>query len=164
VTSSSAPVPKRSNKRLLVLLTVIAAPFALAFETVVRLVILPADFEDVRAILGPTLTAFAWALPVVCALAGVAGIVLQRRLVDRALHKLSAGRRDDPEAQEKARVGAFLLAASIPQVPAIVATATFTMGASFTPVVVTVIVSTLGVIAQVGRALATRSDDGATRG
>lgn len=138
------------------MLTVVAAPFALGFETLLRKLLFPPEFEDVRALVGPTLTLAAWALPIVCLLAGLAGVVFQRRLVERALRKLPAARRDDPESQEKARVGAFLLAASVPQVPAIVATVLFTFGASLVPVVVTVVVSTLGVVAQVGRALATR--------
>jgi len=144
------------NKRALVMLTVIAAPFALGFETVMRMVVFPPEFEEVRSLLGPTLTLAAWTLPVVCLVAAVAGVVFQRRLVARALRKLPADRQDDAASQEKARVGAFLLAASVPQVPAIVATVLFTFGASLVPVLVTVAVSTLGVVAQVGRALATR--------
>lgn len=147
---------KPSGKRLLAMLTVVAAPFALAFETVLRKLVFPPEFDEVRALLGPTLTLAAWALPLVCLVAGLAGVVFQGRLVDRALRKLPADRRDDPSSQEKARVGAFLLAASVPQVPAIVATVLFMFGASLTPVLVTVAVSTLGVVAQVGRALATR--------
>jgi len=144
------------GKRVLAMLTVIAAPFALGFETLLRKLVFPPEFEDVRTLFAPALTLAAWTLPVVCLVASLVGVVFQHRLVERALRKLPADRRHDPESQEKARVGAFLLAASVPQVPAIVATVLFTFGASLTPVLVTVAVSTLGVIAQVGRAIGTR--------
>lgn len=148
----------QQRKRALVLLTVVATPLALGMETLVRTQVFPlflgGDFDEVRALLGPPLTPVAWALCGVALVANVAGYVLHARLVQRAVAKLPPARRDAPAERERAALGAFLLAASVPQVPCILSTLAFTFGASLAPVLLGVALGSLGVVAQ---ALRTRS-------
>lgn len=133
------------------LLTVVAAPIALGFETLLRTLLFPADFELVRELLSPVMTACAWALVGVTAVAGVIGIALQQRLADRAVQKLPEAHRS-PERVVKARLGVFMLAASVPQIPAVLATFAFTFGAELAPVLTTIGVVTIAVVAQAVRA------------
>jgi hypothetical protein len=135
----------------IVLLTVVAAPFALALETLLRTLLFPSDFELVRELLSPAMTVAAWALVGVTALASVAGVALQERLADRAVARIPEAART-AELARRARLGAFMLAASVPQVPAILATFAFTFGASLVPVAVTIAVVTAGVVAVAVRA------------
>jgi hypothetical protein len=130
------------GRAALVVLTVVAAPLALAFETALRHLLLPADFELIRAWLRPTLTPIAWALVAACVILGALGLRLQARMVRKA-----ARRRTEPGAPPdlvaRARIGGFMLGASIPQIPAIVATFTFMFGASLWPVLVCIVVVTV---------------------
>ncbi|MCO4762269.1 MAG: hypothetical protein KC502_12235 [Myxococcales bacterium] len=128
--------------RALVVATAVAAPVALALETTIRLALLPPDFEQFRIFLRPTLTWVAWALVVASALSVSVGVSVHQRLYDRALAK-SGGR--SPRHIAEAHAGAFLLSASVPQIPTLVATLTFTLGAEPLPVVLALIVSTIGV-------------------
>jgi len=128
-------------------MTAIAAPVALGFETLLRKLLFPANFEEVRSLLRSDLTPVAWALVGLTAAAGVGGLVLQRTLVERAVRKLPA-RRQRPEDVERARVGAFLLAASVPQVPAVVTTFAFMFGAPLLPAIASISVVTVAVLAQ----------------
>ena len=141
------------GKGTLVVMTAVAAPVALGFETLLRHLLFPESFELVREALRPVLTPVAWVLCLVCAGAGAFGLVFQRRMAARAVDKLPpAGR--TPELEDRARLGAFMLAASIPQVPAILATFSFMFGAALTPVVVAIGIVTVFVVAQ---ALRTRA-------
>ncbi len=138
------------GKGTLVAMTAVAAPAALGFETLLRHLLLPAAFELVREALRPVLTPVAWALCGVCALAGVAGLVLQKRIASRSVERLPPERRT-PDQVERARVGAFMLAASIPQIPAILATFSFMFGASLVPVLVAIALVTAAVLTQARR-------------
>lgn len=131
----------------LVVLTALAAPVALAFETLLRHLLFPPSFEVLRETLRPVLTPVAWGLAGACLLAGIAGLFLQRRMATRAVARLAADRRSGGEAA-RARLGAFLLAASVAQVPAILATFSYMFGARITPVLVAVALVTLAVLAQ----------------
>ena len=138
------------GKGTLVVMTAVAAPVALAFETLLRHLLFPESFELVREALRPVLTPVAWALCVVCAVAGVFGLAFQRRMAARAVARLPPESRT-PELEDRARLGAFMLAASIPQIPAILATFSFMFGAALVPVVVAIVVVTLFVVAQAVR-------------
>jgi hypothetical protein len=133
------------------LLTVIAAPVALAVETLLRIFVLPGEIDDARWFFGPALTVVAWALAAVTLAFGVAGIALQQRLAARSVRKLPAGRRT-PDLERRARLGAFLLAASIPQIPSIAATIAYTFGASIEPVIVCIGITTVAIVVQAVRA------------
>jgi len=156
--SSSSDDGFQKRKRALVVLTVVATPLALGMETLVRTQVFPllmgGDFEEVRAVLGPLLTPVAWGLCGVAILANIAGFALYARLVARSIARLPPERRALGPERERAALGAFLLAASVPQVPCILSTLTFTFGAPLAPVLVGVTLGSLGVFAQ---ALRTRS-------
>lgn len=141
---------RNRGKAALVVITAAAAPVALGFETLLRHLLFPADFELVREALRPALTPVAWLLCLLCAAAGAFGILFQQRMAARSMEKLPADRRA-PELEDRARLGAFMLAASIPQVPAILATFTFMFGAALTPVLVAVVIVTATVAVQAVR-------------
>ncbi len=142
---SSRPMARGDGARPIVYLTVLAAPVALAFETLLRHLLFPSEFEEVRAFFEPTLTPIAWVLCILAALASLAGVVLQRRLVRSRLERM-------PEADAAARrgqiVGVFLLTASVPQIPSVFSTLAFTLGASLAPVLVGIGIASAGVIVQ----------------
>lgn len=136
------------SKRAMVVLTAVAAPVALGFETLLRKLVLPARFEQVRELLRPLLTPVGWGLAGLAALAGLAGLAWQKRLIERK--QAQAG--DHDEARQSARLGAFLLAASVPQLPAVFATVSFMFGSALLPVIVAIVVSTAFVCVQAARA------------
>lgn len=127
-------------------LTIIAAPAALGFETGLRLLLFPADFELIREFLNPTLTPVAWLLGAVAALASFGGLFVQRRLAEKRLSALPPDASFD--LRYRAVFGVFLLTTAIPQIPAIFSTLTFMFGASLIPVLVGIGVSSVGVVSQ----------------
>lgn len=154
-TSATLAAMKRGGSGLLVGATAVAAPVALALESVVRALLLPSEFEVVRGWLEPFLTPLGWLLAVLTAIAGAAGVALQRRLVAGKLAKL--GPAASRAQQEAARNQVFLITASIPQLPAIASTFALMLGASLVPTVACVTICTVSVLAQ---GLALRSDGG----
>jgi len=133
------------GRGVLIVLTVVAAPVALGFETLLRWLLMPEDFDVLRQFLRPTLTPVAWGLVIACAIGGFVGLLLHRRAVARAMARVPPGA-DASEVASRARVGAFMLGASVPQVPAILATFTFMFGASLLPVLVSIGVVTVFVV------------------
>ena len=130
------------------LLTVVATPVAFTVETLARRYILPPDFEVMRPLLEPFLTPVGWVLVGAGAIAVVGGLFVQRRMAAKAVARIPPEKRDDPDAQRQAQVGAFLLAASVPQLPSIFASICYTLGASIWPVAAAMVISTLGVLLQ----------------
>jgi hypothetical protein len=149
-----AGAPKREGTGV-VLMTVLAAPVALAFETAVRLAVFPPELSEVRDALRPALTPWAWAIAGLAATLAVVGVVAQKKIVARRVARIPEAERT-PERVARARLGAFLFAASIPQVPSVIGTVMFTMGASLVPVLVCIGVVTVAVCAQ---AVMARRDD-----
>ena len=137
---------KRSGTLTLVAAPVLAAPIALAFESLLRWLVFPADFEAVRAFLEPVMTPIAWALVLLSALAGIVGALAQRARVARKIARLGPGAA--AVQMEAARNQVFLITASIPQLPTIASTFAFTFGASLVPTLVGVALCTLSVLAQ----------------
>jgi hypothetical protein len=135
----------------LILMTLVAAPVALGFETLLRKLLFPPEFEELRALFSPTLTIVSWVLVLFTAVLGVAGLLLQQKLAARNVAKIPEPRRT-PARVQKAELGAFLLAASVPQIPAILATFCFMWGAALTPTLVAIGVVTAAIIAQAVRA------------
>lgn len=127
---------------------VVSTPLALAFETLLRQLLFPPEMDEVRAWLRPSLTPWTWLAPPASAAASVLGVKLYRILLRRGTAKLDPGK-TDPDAIDKVRLDALLLATSAPQVPALLATVAFMFGAELTPVLVAMAVATLGV-ASVG--------------
>lgn len=127
------------------LLVATAAPVAYAMETGLRALLLPAELEAIRAELSEPLTEVAWWLCGLGVPAVLLGLWAQRALLRRLLARLPEPL---PAQRERAATEAFLLASSIPQIPALLATVASLGGASPWPVVATLAVSTAGVLAQ----------------
>ena len=136
----------RSNRRWLIIFTATAVPLALGFEALVRAFLLPPEFEEVREFLGPAMTVFAWAMVVLTLATVLIGILLQRWMTRRA--ELAAPKQGKTPAEARASMGPFLLAASIPQAPAILAGLSLLAGAELLPVLLAVGSSTAGVCIQ----------------
>lgn len=136
----------RSNRRWIIVFTATAVPVALAFETLLRAVLLPPEFEEVRGLLGPAMTQAAWIMVGLTLVTVLLGIALQRWLTRRKVAQARARGVALDEAQ--ASMGPFLLAASIPQAPAILAALSFLVGAEPLPVLLAVGLSTAGVCVQ----------------
>lgn len=132
--------------RAILYLTIAAAPIALAFETLLRHLLFPPEFDEFRAFLEPVLTPIAWALGLVAGAASLVGLALQRRFAAKRLARLPA------EADFAARYGqvlaVFLLTASVPQIPAIFSTFAFMFGASIWPVLAGIAICSVGVVMQ----------------
>lgn len=147
----------KPRTRALLFLTILAAPGALAFETLLRALLFDSDFELLREFLSPVLTPVAWVLGLVAAAASLGGLALQRSMAEKRLARLPEGAGD--EARYGQVLGVFLFTTAAPQIPAILSTFAFMFGASLVPVLVGVGICTLGVIAQALRvsSLAQRS-------
>lgn len=132
--------------RLVGVLLLLAAstPLALLLETGLRRVMFPPEFDEVRLWLRPQITPWLWIAPLACALALPVGLLVQRALVARSLRRSTT--EPTPAARASAELDALLLATSVPQVPAILATMGFTMGASIEPVVAAMAVATVGIL------------------
>jgi membrane protein YqaA with SNARE-associated domain len=130
-------------------LTILAAPVALGFETLLRSLLFPPDFEVMRAFLEPALTPLAWVLGGAAGLAALAGLALQRRLAERRLARLPE-HASEPVRQREL-LGVFLLTASVPQIPAVLSTFAFMFGASLWPVLVGIALCSVGVVGQAMR-------------
>lgn len=142
--------PKRPS-RSVVLLTVFAAPFAIAFETLLRAILFPPEFEDFRVFLEPFLTPVAWVFGAAAAGASFVGLALQKRIAARKLARFERVEGVTDAMRQREVLGVFLLTASVPQIPAVLSTFAYMFGASPWPVGVGIALSTLGVIAQAVR-------------
>ena len=142
-----SPIHSGGRSRVLGVLVLVALStvLALAVETGVRRMMMPPDFEQVRAWLSPTLEPWAWAIAVVTAFACAGGWWLFGVLLRRGLARARPGLAPD-RARARAELDAAILASSVPQVPAVVGTMLFMMGAPLLPVVTAMAVAVLGVL------------------
>jgi hypothetical protein len=139
---------RRASERIFALATLLAVPLALGMEVALRRFVLPPEFETLRAWLNEPATYLAWA---VAALAAGGALAAERIFAVMARRQLA--RLGDPASVPNSRaaaakLGAFILASSVVQLPALVATLTYTLGASPIPVAAAVACSTLGVARQ----------------
>lgn len=125
----------------------VSTPLALAVETGLRIFLFPPELEEVRAWLRPTLTPWVWAMPVLAAAATLLGLRLQRWHAAREFRALPAHEQTE-EAWRAAHFDALMLSTSAPQIPALLATFAFMLGAELLPVVVAIAVATAGVLVQ----------------
>lgn len=123
----------------------LSTPLALGVETVLRRLMMPPNFDAVRAWLEPSLTPWAWATVPVTVLATLLGWWIFGALRRRALKGRRPGQ-DEAQARASAQLEAMILATSAPQIPAVAATLLFMMGASLVPVLVAMGVAMLGVL------------------
>jgi hypothetical protein len=141
----ASPAPRAWRRVWVLLFIASAAPAAFAVEAAARALLFPADFEVLRAELEPTLTIVAWTLLAVCVASIPLGLACNRWLVRRGLAGPSEA---SPARRERVELEALLLSSSIPQLPALLATVATLGGARVTPVLATLVVSTLGVLLQ----------------
>ena len=137
----------KTRPRMLVVLTVVAAPLAFGLETLLRKLLFPPDFDQVRDFLRGPLTPFAWALAVVALLATLVALAVYDRAARRAVERIPHERRT-ADVSVRAATGVFLLTSSIPQLPAVASTMLFTFGAPLVPTVVAIGIASLGVVLQ----------------
>lgn len=122
-----------------------STPLALGAETLVRRLFFPPAFQELRAWLGPSLSPWAWACAPLALLAGVAALLLQPRVRRRALAKLAPG---DPDAAGKAELETLMICTSVPQLPALLATVGFMLGADLRAVAAAIAAGVAGVLLQ----------------
>jgi hypothetical protein len=140
---------ERGRQRTYGLLAIIglSTPAALVVETAARRLFMPAEVEQIRAWLGPIITPWVWWTLPATVLATLAGAWLYRWLYRRELARLRL-RRPLAEAHQKAEFEALMLSTSAPQLPALAATMSFTLGADLGPVLAAIAVGTVGVLAM----------------
>ncbi len=134
---------RRMTWVVLVLVT-LSTPLALAVETFLRKLMFPPEFEEVRMYLRPALEFPVWSLLSLVLLTTVAGIRGQQRRVDKRM----AARPEEEQTQhyrDKEIFDSLVLFTSLPQIPAILATFCFMLGASIVPVAVNMAAATVGV-------------------
>lgn len=138
-----SPQPRARTYAALALIAVCTVA-ALGLETLLRHWLFPPELEEIRQWLRPTLTPWTWLAPPAAVLMTALGVVLHRSMTRRRLAAL------DPESRDETKVAAIrfdtlMLSTSAPQIPALVATLSFMMGSSLTPVLVTMAVAMAGV-------------------
>lgn len=136
---------QRAKAYGIVAIVAVSTPAAMLLESVLRGWMFPPDFDEVRAWLEPSITPWTWLAPLGSAIAIPLGHALQRWLARRNLDRLPPHRRT-PDREAAVEMDAMLLATSAPQVPAILATFAWMMGAAAAPVVCAMAVATVGVI------------------
>jgi hypothetical protein len=149
----SVAVSSRARLYGLLGLIALSTPLALVVESGLRRLMMPPDFDLVRAWLAPTLTPWAWATVPATLATTVLGWWLYGVLTRRELRTRRPGLTAE-QARAKAEFEALMLASSAPQVPAVAATMLFMLGADVVPVAVSMATATLGVIslgAWIGR-------------
>ncbi|MCB9662375.1 MAG: hypothetical protein H6726_32350 [Sandaracinaceae bacterium] len=141
----------------LMALVVTAVPTAWAAETALRAAFFPADFEQLRELLRPTMSAAARGLVVLTVVLAVPSYVLMRHLARRRLRQLPPMR---PDLRAGARVLAFLGASSLLQLPGVLVTFCFMFGAAWKPVAACVTLGTLGLLGLAALALRDAAREG----
>lgn len=141
---ASVATPSRSRLYGLLGLIALSTPLALVVEAGLRRLMMPPDFDAVRAWLSPTLTPWAWATVPATLVTTCLGWWLYRVLSRRELRARRPGLTEE-QARAKAEFEALMLASSAPQVPAVAATMLYMLGADVMPVVVSMLTATLGV-------------------
>jgi hypothetical protein len=127
-----------------VVLVATSAPAAFTFESLIRQLLLPPEFEDVRVFFAEGATMVAWGCVVACVFAALAGYRVQRRWTQQ---RVEAAKREGTDV-DKAVMDRTFLSMSIPQVPAIASTVAFMSGGDLWPVIIAMVISSSGVIAQ----------------
>lgn len=140
-----APPPSRAKFFGVLALVAVSTPLALAFETGLRRIMFPPEFDDVRMWLRPSITPWVWIAPVACVIAVPLGFALQRWLVARDLARFPEQERTDAR-RTAAEFDALLLSTSAPQLPAVISTFAFMAGSHLSPVIAAMVVATAGIM------------------
>jgi hypothetical protein len=123
----------------------VSTPLALAVETGLRVLLFPPEFEEVRMWLRPVITPWMWTASALAIGFTLLGLRLQKWFVARRMARLAEDKRTR-EAEAKAHFDALMLSSSCPQIPALLATFGFMVGADLLPVVVAIAIATTGVL------------------
>jgi hypothetical protein len=118
----------------------VAAPMALALESLLRAALLPPDFELLREAWGPRVTPWVWRLVPVAAVSDAAAFALQLHLQKRATTLATARQR------RWKRFEGLMISASVAQIPGFLAAVAFLVGADLGAVLACVGISTAGVM------------------
>ena len=138
-------LPTRKKTLGLLAIVAVSTPLALAVETGLRVLLFPPEFEDVRMWLRPAITPWMWTASALAIGFTLLGLKLQKWFVARRMARLAeADRTRDAEA--KAHFDALMLSSSCPQIPALLATFGFMLGAELLPVVIAIAIATAGVL------------------
>jgi hypothetical protein len=133
----------------LLMLTIVAAPIALGFETLLRWFLFPPEFEEIRMFLRPTLAPYAWGIAVLTALFVALGFLLQGKLTRARIARHS--QKEERRVRYRIATAVFLLTSNVPQIPAIIATFTFMFGAPIWATLASIAACTVGVVGQAMR-------------
>ena len=133
------------RRSTLVAMLAISSPVSLGAETLIRKIVFTADMREMRVLLEPFLTPVAWALLGVTGLAVLLGVPAHHAIHARLFARLGE-RAGDPAARASADTVALYLAASVVQLPSLVAAMTFTLGAAVTPVLAALCAAGVGVV------------------
>jgi hypothetical protein len=136
--------PRRESPGLVVTLVIaLATPAALGVETLLRVLLLPAEIAGLREDLRPALTPLAWGLVALTCLAVPLGFATRSAMERRLLAKAEP----TPKKRAEAAFEAVFVGTSVPQIPALLATIALTAGAEALPVLLAVGVSAAAVVA-----------------
>jgi hypothetical protein len=134
----------RSTRVHLAGLFVVAAsvPLALGLETLIRWAIMPSELEYLRAEWGSNLTPVVWYLVVVAVVADVGAFILRIHLQRRAARPgvCTPGKKPWKELE------GLLIAASVAQMPGMVAALLHMLGAALSPTCIAIAIGTVGVL------------------
>jgi len=140
---TTTQTPKRRTVLAIMAFVAASTPLAMGVEAVIRRLLLPPVFDDVREWLRPSLTPVAWAMGLVALAATGLGCALRRRFYDRFAAR-PEGSLEDRRA--RAQFESLMIAASVPQIPALLATILAMLGADLTASWAAVGVATCGVL------------------
>ena len=125
------PIPLRRGA--VVAMLALSSPASLVAETTLREALFTPEMNDFRRFLRPTLTPVAWGLLAVTCAAALVVVPAHRRL-HRRMRARAEARTRDPATLEEAMQGALYIGASVVQLPTLLSTVTFMLGAALTPV------------------------------
>ncbi|MGC4122135.1 MAG: hypothetical protein QM765_47665 [Myxococcales bacterium] len=136
------------RSQLLVLAAVAAStPATLGLESLLRL-LLPPELEEMRLWLNPKVAPVGWALVALAAASVLVAVFAQRPLLAWLLARERPASTPEAARTAQARLATLLLATSITQVPALLATVAFLFGADALSTYLTIGIGTVGVLAQ----------------
>ena len=135
-----------ATKLMIVAVFALTTPALLGIETAARALLMPADWEPIRAEMRPILTPVAWVFFALTVAAVPAGFAVYRAFARRFVAKAQALGGDERRLQT-ARLEAMFVASSVPQIPPVLATVTLSAGAEPLPVILAAALSAVAVAA-----------------
>jgi hypothetical protein len=144
-TGHVAAIHTRAGRLAVLAVVAVSAPISLAMETLLRKIMLPPEFEELRRLLNEVMTFANWWVVGLTVAAGVLGIWAGRRVVASIFADPRLG---DETARSRRLLDRMMLTTSIPQVPTIFSTLLVMIGSDFLPAFVCMGVSSAFIVAQ----------------